>query len=51
MFILNLLLVLRDIFNRVSPLCGPGKHQDQHIQLGEDPQVEFQTQTLPHQAT
>lgn len=27
-----------------------GKHQNQHLQLGEDPQAELQAQTFPHQA-
>lgn len=31
-------------------LSVSGKHQNQHLQLGEDPQAELQTQTLPHQA-
>lgn len=32
-------------------LCSPGKYQNQHVQLGEDPQAELQAQTFPHQTT
>lgn len=33
------------------PLCFLGQHQNQHVQLGEDPQAELQAQTFPHKAT
>lgn len=36
--------------NTEDPLLVSGKHQNQHLQLGKDPQAELQTQTLPHQA-
>lgn len=29
----------------------PGKHKNQHVQLGKDPQAKLQTQAFPHQTT